>query len=252
MRSKTLLRALLPVWAGAVAFCATEVWNVKDSSIWTDAEANSILNKSPWAKQVKAQGAQGGQARRGGRGMGRRGGMGYPGGGYPGGGGRASTQPMNVVVRWESAKPVQEAEARLRKLNGPSDSKPTDGSVEPGPAANPFETDYVISGIGLRGAAGGGRGRRNQSDDGGSDGQVRDQLLTYTQLVMKNKTPLSPDDIKVKNLDGGNEIQFFFAKTSPITKDDKEVTFKTTIGRMKVENKFELKNMTRNKKLELD
>lgn len=246
MQSTTILRAALPVLACAAVFGATEVWNIKDSSIWTDAEANSILNKSPWAKQVKAQAGQGGQAQRGGRGMGRRGGMGYPGGGggYPGGGrgGQTNAQPMNVVVRWESAKPVREAEARLQKLNASSSDS------ENKPAVTSFENHYVISVIGLRAGSGG----RNQSDDGGSAGQARDQLLTYTQLVLKNKAPLSPDDIKVKNRDGANEIQFFFAKTSPITMDDKEVTFRTTINRLKVEDKFDLKKMTRNKKLELD
>src|SRR4051794_24966604 len=115
MQRKSILRAALPVLACATAFAAAEVWNIKDSSIWTDAEANSILNKSPWAKQVKTQSGQG-PVRRSSRGMGRRGGgMGYPGGGYPGGGGggypgggggRAGGQPMTAVVRWESAKPV--------------------------------------------------------------------------------------------------------------------------------------------------
>ena len=230
---------MLPVLACTAVFGATEIWNIKDSSIWTGAEANSVLNNSPWAKQVKAQPAQGAPARRGGRGgMGRRGGMGYPGGG---GGGRTNSQPMSVVVRWESAKPVQEAEARLQKLNTPADS-------EPKPAAKSFENHYVISVVGLRAGTGG----RNQNDNGEGAGQVRDQLLTYTQLLMKNKSPLSPDDIKVKNRDGSNEILFFFAKTNPINKDDKEVTFKTSIGRLKVENKFDLKKMTRNKKLELD
>src|SRR5689334_1286688 len=38
MKPKTILRAALPALAYAVAFCATEVWNTKDSSIWTDAE----------------------------------------------------------------------------------------------------------------------------------------------------------------------------------------------------------------------
>ena len=81
--------------------------------------------------------------------------------------------------------------------------------------------------------------------------QLRDQLLTTTQLVLKNRTPIGPDDIKVKTQGGANEIQFFFPTTSPIYKDDKEVTFHSVIGRMTVENKFQLKNMTRNKKLEL-
>jgi hypothetical protein len=239
MKPKTILRAALPAFACSVAFCATEVWNIKDSSIWSDSEANQVLNNSPWAKQVKAKPAQAGAVRRGGggRGMGRRGGIGYPGGG--GGGRTSSDQPMSALVRWESAKPIQEAETRLQKLRATPDSQPTDGSAEPKPAANPFENHYVISVIGLRAAAGG-------------SGQLRDQLMTYTQLVMKNRGPLSPDDIKVKNRDGANEIQFLFPKTSPIAKDDKEVTFRTTIGRLKVENKFDLRKMTRNRKLELD
>jgi len=245
MKPKTILRAALPALAYAVAFCATEVWNTKDSSIWADSEANQILNNSPWAKQVKAKPAQAGAVRRsgGGRGMGRRGGIGYPGGGGGtgrGGGGRTSSdQPMSALVRWESAKPIQEAETRLQKLRAAPDSQPTDGSAEPKPAANPFENHYVISVIGLHAATGG-------------SGQLRDQLMTYTQVVMKNRAPLSPDDIKVKNRDGANEIQFFFPKTSPIATDVKEVTFRTTIGRLKVENKFDLRKMTRNKKLELD
>src|SRR5882724_9305873 len=120
MRPKTILRATLPFLACSAVFGTAEIWNTKDSSIWTDAEANSILNNSPWAKQAKAQPAQGALAPRGGRGgMGRRGGMGYPGGGR---GGRTNTQPMSVVVRWESAKPVQEAEVRLQKLNASPDS----------------------------------------------------------------------------------------------------------------------------------
>jgi len=65
--------------------------------------------------------------------------------------------------------------------------------------------------------------------------------MTYTQLVLKNKAPMGPDDIKVNTQSGASEIQFFFPKTSPITPDDKEVTFQTTIGRMKLENKFDLK-----------
>ena len=46
---------------------------------------------------------------------------------------------------------------------------------------------------------------------------MRDQLMTYTQLVLKNKAPMGPDDIKVNTQGGASEIQFFFPKTSPIT-----------------------------------
>src|SRR5579872_5068488 len=85
MKLNTVMRAGLQVAACAVAFSATEVWNTKDPSVWTAEDANVILNKSPWAKQIKVAPQGMGQRRPGG--MGRRGGgMGYPGGGYPGGG----------------------------------------------------------------------------------------------------------------------------------------------------------------------
>src|SRR5258708_38747072 len=115
MKPQTIWRAALPALACAVSFCATDVWNIKDSSIWTDSEANLILNNSPWAKQVKAKPAQAGAVRRGGggRGMGRRGGNGYPGGGggtgRGGGGGTPGAPPTSAPVRWERAKPVHEA-----------------------------------------------------------------------------------------------------------------------------------------------
>ncbi len=229
MQLKIVLRAGMPVVACAVAFCATEVWNTKVSSRWTAADANLILNNSPWAKQVKTKTAASGGARRGG--MGRRR-DGYP----TGGRGGANNSPMSALVRWESAKPVQEAETRVRELNAPADSKPASGS------ADPFEKHYVVSVIGLR--ASGRQSGRSESR--------RDQLLTTTQLVRKNKTPIGPDDVKVKTEDGANEIQFFFPKTSPISIEDKEVTFHSVIGRMTVEDKFDLKKMTRSGRLELD
>src|ERR1700693_5033087 len=103
MQLKIVLRAGLPVIGCAVAFCANEVWNTKVSSHWTEADANLILNNSPWAKQVKTKTAQSGMARR--PGGGRAGGMGgrrYPTGGGGGRGG-GNDAPMSALVRWESA-----------------------------------------------------------------------------------------------------------------------------------------------------
>jgi hypothetical protein len=258
MEQKTILRAGLPFIACAAALCTTEVWNTKDPAVWTTEDANIVLNNSPWAKQIKISPAGSGQARRGG-GMGRRGGMGYPGGGYPGGGypgggypgggrrggGGANSTPMTVVVRWESAKPVQEAEKRLQNNNAASDA-------DSKPAANPFENHYVVSVTGLR--LSGRQSSRDQDQDSGSSGssQARDQLMSTTQLVSKGGVLLSPDDIKFNMRNGENQVEFFFPKTTPISLDDKEVTFHAMINRMKVENKFNLKKMTRDKKLELD
>ena len=201
----------------AVAFSATEVWNTKDPSVWTTEDANVILNKSPWAKQIKVGGQQ--QMRR--QGMGRRGGMGYPGGGYPGGGypgcggypgggggypgggggypqgGGGGAPQMNAVVRWESAKPVQEAEARLKgganaPADNPSDLRPGEAPpAQAGPkiSGKPFANHYVITVVGL--PAPGSRSRYNDDDNdsnssrsnsdsssGGLSRSARDQMMS--------------------------------------------------------------------------
>ena len=111
MKLNTATPRLASCWLPAPsAFCATEIWNTKDPSVWTTEDANIILNKSPWAKQIKV-GSNQRPMQRGGR----RGGMGYPGrripwrgiprwrwcsypgggGGYPQGGGGGSRYPGN-------------------------------------------------------------------------------------------------------------------------------------------------------------
>ncbi len=296
MKLNTIIRAGLQMAVCAVAFSATEVWNSKDPSVWTTEDANVILNKSPWAKQIKVGGQQPMR-----RGMGRRGGMGYPGGGYPGGGypgggypgggggypgggggypqgggGGGGAPQMNAVVRWESAKPVQEAEARLKGGSNapaenpadlrPGEAPPAQAAPQSGPkiSGNPFANHYVITVVGL--PAPGGRSRYNDDDNdsnssrsnsnsnsnsGGLSRSARDQMMSTAQLIVKNGAVMSPDNIKL-NPQSLDEIQFLFPKTTPLSLDDKEVTFRATIGKYKVENKFELKQMTRNKKLEVD
>lgn len=155
--------------------------------------------------------------------------------------------PMSALVRWESAKLVQQAETRLHSAAN-ADSKP---------AENPFGNHYVVSVIGLRVSGSQSGWNRDQSDgDSGnrnrSSDSARDQLMSSAQLILKNRAPITPDDVKINTQNGENEIQFFFPKTSSISLDDKEATFQTMVGRLKVENKFNLKKMTRNGKLELD
>jgi hypothetical protein len=306
MNSKFARYFGLTVLVSAAAFCAEEVWNTKDPSVWTTEDANVVLNNSPWSKQIKL--AQQGMGQRRPGGMGRRsGGMGYPGGGYPGGGypggggggypgggggggypggggggypggggggypggsgggyprggggsGSGGTDgislPSSATVRWESAKPVQEAEARLNALHASYDSRPSEAQADAKPETQP-ETKpsdhYVVSLLGIR--IPNARGRDDDDNSGKiTNTRAYDQFMSTTQLVIKNKTPISPDKVKFIDDRGQSEIQFLFPKTSPITADDKEVTFQTTIGRVKVENKFNLKKMTRNGRLELD
>ena len=83
-------------------FAATEFWNAKDPSTWTEEEIRSLTPNSPWAKQAvrTLKGMDNpldeGEATRtqGGRG---RGSLSH----------RVVTVP--IIVRWESAQPILDA-----------------------------------------------------------------------------------------------------------------------------------------------
>ena len=184
MNNKIALRVGLAAMACAVAFCASDVWNSKQSTDWTSDDINRILTDSPWAKQVNASfdstgrgggmggpGGGGGGMGRGGGGMGG-GGMGYPGGGMggggmggrggmgrgggmggPGGGGQ-SRPSMSVLVRWDSAMPIQQALARRGDAATPA--------PEPKAAGEASAKHYVITVVGLRTQA---RRSRNDTDE---------------------------------------------------------------------------------------
>ncbi len=281
MKNKTVLRVGFAAMACAVAFCASDVWNSKESTDWTSDDINKILTDSPWAKQVNASfdssgrggggGYPGGGGGRGG-GMGG-GGMGYPGGGMggggmggrggmgrggggmggPGGGGGQSRQSMSVLVRWDSATPIQQALSRRGDAATPA--------PEPKAAGEASAKHYVITVVGLRM-----QGRRVRSDSSdssstGTDGEsrgtrdpdlVREELMSSTELLLKGRNSITPDDIKVTGRDTAGGIQFFFPVTmDPISLDDKEVTFQTHLGSAKVERKFNLKDMKFKGKLDL-
>jgi hypothetical protein len=78
---------------------------------------------------------------------------------------------------------------------------------------------------------------------------MRRQFLENTRILRKSKSALNPSDVKL-DADRG-EVSFFFRRDEPIDLDDKEVTFETMIGRMKVEEKFKLKDMVYQGKLAL-
>lgn len=83
MISTRLLQIGIAGSACALMLFASDFWKTKDSSQWDSDEINKMLSDSPWAKAKTVQPQQSQTARRG---MGRRGGFGFPGGGYPGGG----------------------------------------------------------------------------------------------------------------------------------------------------------------------
>jgi hypothetical protein len=248
---------------------SSEFWNKKEPAEWSAEEIDKLVTKSPWAKQVNASspamsrgyGNSGGSS---GGGMGDPGvgggGGGYPGGGggYPGGGGgypgggmggrgggggrRGGGGPMPIsytaTVRWESAKPVQEA---LKT-----------------PLPEGLAGAYVISVSGVPIVQPG----RQHSDDGDSDSTVSkgmsadvlDRIKDLTYLEPKGKSPAQPSVVQKGAIgsSGMPTLLFGFPRdVVPLTADDKEVTFTTKMGAIEVKTKFNLKDMLYRKELAL-
>jgi len=173
----------------------------------------------------------GGGGGMGGGGTGRDGGMGGDGGvggggnDGPGGGRRDQYQ---FLLRWDSALPIREA----------LHAEPSDDVA----------SSYIVNLIGdLPGM--GGRGSRNGDDD--DDDQHRLEMLKeYTKLDRKDH-PI----YLTKAEPSSNGMLFYFPRSEPISMDDRQITFATSLknrtGLVDVRVKFNLKDMMYRGKLEL-
>jgi hypothetical protein len=252
---------------GGGVLLASSDWQKADPSQWTDRDVYQILNKSPWSKTSKIRvssqdsggyGGQtpgtnnpggtwgsGGQMPTGMGGMGRRG-MG--GGGY-GGAGRGTSgappntknsEPSEVTVQWQSALPVRLAAAKKSGGSvGVTSYKPLD--------------EYVLAVIGLPMRYIGGHSASADSAETNSSDDVRrlqDHLKSATSLLRSGHDPLVPTKVELnQGVDG--RILFYFPKTDPITAKDKTVDFRIDMGSMDLKNKFVVKDMEYQEKLDL-
>ncbi|HEX5227293.1 MAG TPA: hypothetical protein VFW44_06260 [Bryobacteraceae bacterium] len=275
MISSRLLQIGIAGSACAVMLFASDFWKTKDSSQWNSEEINKILSDSPWAKAKTVQ-PQRSQMRQ--RGMGRRGGFGFPGGGigypggggggvgYPGGGGGGGypnggggnsgagqteprNEPMNLTIRWESAAPVEAA--LMREGDSASDELKA--------VVSSTGMYYVIEVLGLRMPRRGGRNRGGADEDSDNNGQsqdrdqdrsqdrsndaLRSQLLDAAQLAPKGKSSIYAKDVQIAGPGGIDGVRFLFPRTTPISAGDKEVDFILDIRRIKIEEKFKLSDM---------
>lgn len=265
-------RGLLMLAAGAGAQTSlrlyagsSDFWNKKEPAEWSSEEIDKLVTKSPWARQVTASSAA--MSRQYGDSGGNGGGMGDPGiggggGGYPGGGGMGSpggggmggrgmggggrrgggAGPMPVsytaTVRWESAKPVQEA---LKT-----------------PLPEGLAGAYVISVSGVPILTSG----RQHSDDPDSDtavskglsDEVLERIKNLTYLEPKGKSAAQPKVVQKGPISssGTPTLLFGFPRdVLQLTADDREVLFTTKLGQLEVKSKFNLKDMMYHKELAL-
>jgi hypothetical protein len=251
-----------------LVFGASDFWNKKESSAWSEEELQQLKTKSPWAKKIHAELAGGGANRggggggadsgggsgsfggdssggSGGRGGGGGGRGGRGGGGGEGGGGMQQQQGPEVVVRWENATPVLEA----TKLQLPAE----------------LADHYAIGVTGLPPQmlaamlSGGGRGR-GQGRNGGRDGAAPaeapspedpaarqkaaiERLLHSASLTAKGRDPQAAD--LVRQAFNNQTLIFGFPRQSfPLEASDKDVQFVMKLGALTVKAKFEPKEMT--------
>jgi hypothetical protein len=157
------------------------------------------------------------------------GGVGGPGGGPPGGGfggDPGSMPPMKILVRWNSALPVRQ-----------SSKGPSEGVAE----------CYLIFVSGLPMMGGGRRGSAEPPDPS----TAVERLKSATSLQRKGKDPIFPERVEMVHAPAEG-ILFAFPRTSGvIAPADKEVTFATDMGPVKIKAKFPLKEMVYQGGLEL-
>jgi hypothetical protein len=248
--------ALALFWLPILLLASDQKWMEKDYTEWTPAEAQRVLQDSPWAKQAAAffgttdedardfpvqspsprDAGMGGRAVSDGHwdgGVGR-----MPSGGNP---------SLPVLVRWDSALPVREALFRTHA----SDLRDTEHTLtEP-------DKYYVLTVVGLvRARQQVQSGATDFPDSGSNQGrmaydvtQTRQGLMNLTRLYPRNEKPIVPADVRITEATG--TVQVFFPKTVPIDPKDKEVIFQITYGSIKVTQRFKLKDMMYRGKLEL-
>ncbi len=223
--------ALLGIRASALA---ADPWTAKKPEDWTDKDDHQILTRSPWAKQVSVEFGDpgdagfgpGGPPGGGFPGGGGPPGGGPPGGGFPGGGGPDGMPEFNIVVRWNSALPV-----RLALKN----SSETAG-------------DYYlifVSGLPML-------GNPAQASEDQDSARLTERLKSASSLQRKGKDPINAERVETVGGSDQKGILFFFPRNpGVIAPSDREVTFVSAVGPLRIKAKFNLKEMLYQGRLEL-
>lgn len=229
-----------------VLTAADQPWQDKQTADWTEDDLKQVMNDSPWAKTVTPQVAHNDSSGPGNsRGMGRSGGIGlggisiglpgmgrrYPqgGGGYPQGGsdtGRTSDQTPtpDLVLRWESALPIREAELKGKETNAPSVDQNHYG--------------IAVYGVPSRMASGDRRA-------------LEDTLRKEAVIKRDGKKDLKPSSVEVLEREDGPVVLYLFPRSTEIPKSDRRIEFDAQIGKLKFAQPFYLEDMIFRGKLEL-
>jgi hypothetical protein len=242
-----MLKKIAPVLLFlAFGLWAADFWIAKPFTDWTDKDAQKMETNSPWSKQVAISMGEGGGGGtgKGGRSKGGGGGGGDDGvmsstGGSGGrgiqevGGGGLGGNSIMLTVSWRTALPVRQAVAKA-KYGAEAGTSPEAKRLIEG------EQKYyaiIVTGVPVRSM--------------GNSDKMKEALLKNTTLTVKGKDPIQASDVQSGSDAQKALVLFIFPKTVPFSVDDKDVEFSTTLGPLVVRQKFHLKDMVFNGKLEL-
>jgi hypothetical protein len=237
------------------AVWAADVWESKPFEDWTGRDLQKVVNNSPWARQTRAllTGAAAGGRGRAGIGDASTnevaGGRASRGAGSAGGADRLGAAPSDfdptgqgaqpsgipIVVRWQSALPLRQAQMRAKYGKEAATSPDSQKFLAQEP------TLYVVAVVGLPGSM----------VSGGAGDQAKQSIARSTTLTAKGKEPLHP--LAVEFVPNGTAVDVLigFPRTLPLTLEDQEAEFSSQIGPAGIKYKFKLKDMVLHGKLEL-
>jgi hypothetical protein len=236
---------LVPTLVAGVAclVAADRVWESKPASQWTEEDARQVLARSPWAKPTRAaitrrlteerlrEGGQMGQP----RGIGREGvdpkASGpkvspniFTGPGADDRSPRSLPQSITLQLRWENALPVRLAELKLHEIEPLT--LPGDG--------------YSVAVYGV--PRGGFKG---------SPEQLGQPLKSFAALKRDGKKDVRPVRVEVFQQENGAVVVYLFPLSAEISKQDRRIRFEAQIGRIVLQQDFDLSEMEFLGRLEL-
>ncbi|MGA2037829.1 MAG: hypothetical protein ABSH42_01025 [Bryobacteraceae bacterium] len=232
---KLLLQSLGLIVAEASLIAQVPVWTSKPAAQWTDEDARQILDRSPWAKEIRAtitrrltedqlrDGGQMGQPRGVGnenvdpKGSGEKVALDI----FTGPGGddrsfRSLSHPISLKLRWESALPVRLAELKSHEV-----------------------APLTLDGEGYRIAVYG----IPNANFKGDPKELGKPLKGLAALKREGKKDVKPSSVEVFQLEGGVVVVYLFPLSAEITRKDRQIQFEAQIGRIVVNYTFDLREM---------
>jgi len=225
-------RLVLVALSGLVLIAADQAWKNKQYSEWTEDDAKEVIAGSPWVKTITPtvvvktpepdQSPSGGR-RRGGRSG--KGGPGRSGGDSPVGDGQgnrpaeSASSPAKVptlTLRWESARPVREAELKDREAGAPA-----------------VDADhYAVAIYGIP--------RSMIANDLTAQAE---ELKKHATLKRYAKKDLKPSSVEILLHEDGPVILYLFPKSAEITWRDQMIQFDAQVANLKCSQSFDTSDM---------